>query len=210
MVVACLSLFIALSGVTYAATGGNFILGNRNTATSQTSLAAPLAGKALQVTNMSTATGATALGLSVAAGKTPFTVNSGTKVANLNADKLDGLDSNALRGARAWALTGGFSCASDSFCLPRGAGFKGVAYVAHIAAGKYCVGVNGITPFEGMALVSVEWSQTRFGDSARALWHTHNGIDDGCVQSEFEIWARSERSTGWVFDDEIAFVFMVP
>jgi hypothetical protein len=33
-VVACLSLFLALSGVTYAATGGNFLLGKPNSATS--------------------------------------------------------------------------------------------------------------------------------------------------------------------------------
>jgi hypothetical protein len=93
MIVACLSLFVALSGVTYAATGGNFILGNPNSAISQTALSAPIAGKALQVTNTSTGAGATALGLTVASGKAPFTVNSGMKVANLNADKIDGLDS---------------------------------------------------------------------------------------------------------------------
>jgi hypothetical protein len=96
MIVACLSLFVALSGVTYAATGGNFILGNPNMATTQTALSAPIAGKALQVTNTSTGAGASALGLTVAAGKTPFTVNSGTKVANLNADKLDGIDATGF------------------------------------------------------------------------------------------------------------------
>jgi hypothetical protein len=102
-----LALFISLGGVGYAATGGNFILGNPNTATSQTSLSAPIAGKALQVTNTSTGAGATALGLNVAAGKTPFTVNSGTKVANLNADKLDGLDSTGfLRNLVPLSLTG--------------------------------------------------------------------------------------------------------
>jgi hypothetical protein len=96
MGVALIALFIALGGTTYAATGGNFILGNPNSATSQTSLSAPIAGKALQVTNMSTGAGASALGLSVAAGKSPFTVNSGTKVTNLNADRLDSLDSTSL------------------------------------------------------------------------------------------------------------------
>jgi hypothetical protein len=97
MGVALIALFIALSGTTYAATGGNFILGNPNSATTQTALSAPIAGRSLQVTNTSTAVGATALGLTVAAGKTPLTVNSGTKVANLNADRLDGLDSSALQ-----------------------------------------------------------------------------------------------------------------
>ena len=39
-VVAYLALFVALGGTTYAATGGNFILGKANTASTQTSLTA--------------------------------------------------------------------------------------------------------------------------------------------------------------------------
>jgi len=88
--------FIVLGGTTYAATGDFLKLGNPNSATSTTSLSAPVAGKGLQVTNTSTGTGATALGLNVASGHPPFTVNSGTKVTNLNADKLDGMDSSAF------------------------------------------------------------------------------------------------------------------
>lgn len=48
------------------------------------------------MSNTSTTTAATALGLNVASGHAPFTVNSGTKVANLNADSLDGLDSTSF------------------------------------------------------------------------------------------------------------------
>jgi hypothetical protein len=90
--------FIVLGGMSYAASGGNFILGQSNSASSTTSLTrtGANAGKGLQVSNTSTTTGATALGLNVAAGHPPFTVNSGTKVANLNADKLDGIDSSGL------------------------------------------------------------------------------------------------------------------
>jgi hypothetical protein len=91
--------FIVLGGVSYAATGGNFILGQSNSASSTTSLTrtGANAGKGLQVTNTSTGAGATALGLSVASGHAPFMVNSGTRVASLNADKLDGLDASAGR-----------------------------------------------------------------------------------------------------------------
>jgi hypothetical protein len=102
-VVAYLALFVALGGTTYAATGGNFILGQSNSASSTTSLTrtGANAAKGLQVTNTGTGAGATALGLSVASGHAPFTVNSGTKVANLNADKLDGLDSTGfIRGQK--------------------------------------------------------------------------------------------------------------
>jgi hypothetical protein len=96
MLVALLALFVALGGTAVAATGGNFVLGQANTATTTSALSASLAGKALQVTNTNTGTGATALGLNVATGHVPFTVNSGTKVINLNADKVDGVDSTAF------------------------------------------------------------------------------------------------------------------
>ena len=91
-----IALFVALGGTTYAATGGNFILGHANSANATTSLSAPIAGKGLQLTNTSTGTGATALGLSVASGHAPFTTNSGTYVTNLNSDKLDGIDSSGF------------------------------------------------------------------------------------------------------------------
>jgi hypothetical protein len=104
-VVSLIALFVALGGTTYAATGGNFILGKPNTASSQTSLTASpsFAGKALQLTNTNTGAGATALGLNVASGHAPFTVNSGTKVDKLNADKLDGIDSSGFLGVNAKA-----------------------------------------------------------------------------------------------------------
>src|SRR5204863_4972279 len=104
-VVSLVALFVALGGTTYAATGGNFLLGKSNAADATTSLSASpaFAGKALQVTNTGTGAGATALGLNVASGHAPFTVNSGTKVANLNADKLDGIDSTGFLGVNAKA-----------------------------------------------------------------------------------------------------------
>jgi hypothetical protein len=94
LVISIIALFVALGGAGMAATGGNFILGKANSATSTTSLAASVAGKALQVSNASTATGATALGLYATSGHAPFTVNTGIKVANLNADRVDGRDAN--------------------------------------------------------------------------------------------------------------------
>jgi hypothetical protein len=92
-ILALIALFVALGGAGMAATGGNFILGQANSATSTTSLSAPIGGKALQLSNTSTNAGATPLGLTAALGHAPFTVNTSTKVANLNADTLDGKDS---------------------------------------------------------------------------------------------------------------------
>jgi hypothetical protein len=89
-VMVTLLAFIVLGGTTLAATGGNFILGQPNSASSTTALSAGTTGPAFRVTNTSTGTGGS---FNVASGHAPFTVNSGTKVTNLNADKLDGLDS---------------------------------------------------------------------------------------------------------------------
>ena len=96
LVISVIALFVALGGAGMAATGGNFILGKANSATSTTSLSAPIGGKALQLSNTSTIAGATALGLTAAPGHAPFAVNTSTKVANLNADRLDGIDSSSL------------------------------------------------------------------------------------------------------------------
>ena len=49
-----------------------------------------MAGPSLQIDNNSTNETATALDLQVEAGKAPMKVNSGTRVTNLNADKIDG------------------------------------------------------------------------------------------------------------------------
>lgn len=76
-VIAYLALFFAMGGTAVAATGGTFILGKANSATTTTGL---------------TNTNGPALTLSSKAGTAPFTTNSSTKVARLNADALDGLD----------------------------------------------------------------------------------------------------------------------
>lgn len=69
------------SGTAYAATGGTFLLGKSNSATTPTSL---------------TNSKGTALVLNSKAGTPPLKVNNGTKATNLNADKLDNLDSTSL------------------------------------------------------------------------------------------------------------------
>src|SRR4051812_13507099 len=96
LVISLVALFVSLGGTAWAATGGDFILGQANSATTQTGLTANFAGRALQVTNTSTGAGATPLALTAGAGRPPFLTNSGTKVGNLNADKLDGVDSTGF------------------------------------------------------------------------------------------------------------------
>ncbi len=100
LAVSMLALLIALGGAGYSATGGNFILGQTNSATTQTKLLAPIAGASFRVDNTSTAAAATALTLVVKPGRAPLAVNSPVKVANLNADRLDGLDSTLFARSR--------------------------------------------------------------------------------------------------------------
>jgi FlaG/FlaF family flagellin (archaellin) len=79
--IALVALFFSLTGTAYAATGGNFILGNANSAKAVTSL-----------TNKN----GTALSLSSGASQPPLAVSNSVQVPNLNASELDGKSSSAF------------------------------------------------------------------------------------------------------------------
>jgi hypothetical protein len=96
LVISCISLFVALSGVGIAADGGNFILGHSNSAASTSILTSGVNGRTLQLSNSSSGNVATALGLFVKSGRPPFTVNSATRVTNLNASLLGGRHASDL------------------------------------------------------------------------------------------------------------------
>jgi hypothetical protein len=91
-------LVFGMASTALGANGGNFILGSlNNTATAITKLTGTVGGgPALHVSNPSTTTGSRALDLQVATGKAPMKVNSSTKVANLNADRLDNRDASQI------------------------------------------------------------------------------------------------------------------
>jgi hypothetical protein len=95
-VAAALTLGTASAAFAGSGIGGVFNLGVTNTVDAITKLTGTVAGPSLQIINNSTNAAATALNLQVASGKPPLKVNSTTKVANLNADQLDGLDSSAF------------------------------------------------------------------------------------------------------------------
>src|SRR5690242_6807986 len=88
LVISLLALFVAFSCGAYAASGGNFILGQSNSATSKTSLTDKSSWPALQIANTSAKAGATALALNAAAGHPPLTTSSTTTAPNLSADLL--------------------------------------------------------------------------------------------------------------------------
>ena len=118
MAVALTALFVSLGGVGYAATGGNFILGVQNDASTTTALTAPVGTTAMRITNNSQTAGATALSLVAASGHPALKVNTPNKVVNLNADRLDGLDSAVFGRAFAESTT-----VAPGFNAPLGAAF---------------------------------------------------------------------------------------
>jgi Chaperone of endosialidase len=76
-------------------------LGQTNTVNARSTLTGSTAGSQLMVSNTSTDEAATALNLVVSPGQSPLKVNSPVKVANLNADRLNGIDSTSF-----WKLGG--------------------------------------------------------------------------------------------------------
>ncbi len=89
-----LALLVGLASAAFGANGDPWLLGRGNAATAITKLAgaAGVNGPMLQLINNNPNPDDTALELQVQAGEAPMRVNSSTRVTNLNADKLDGLD----------------------------------------------------------------------------------------------------------------------
>jgi hypothetical protein len=88
LVVALISLFVALTGVGVAATGSPFILGASNSADKPTALSSPVAtDPTLVVANSG---GRPAARFSVQNGVAPFLVSSSAQVVNLNASLFAG------------------------------------------------------------------------------------------------------------------------
>ncbi|MDX6513889.1 MAG: hypothetical protein QOE36_3393 [Gaiellaceae bacterium] len=121
VVAAIIGAVAATGTVAFAGSGigGVFNLGQSNYVNHESLLAGSTAADQLDVANLNTGSsakalgllgksptaaagvvsntgGGPALGLTVNSGKTPFTVNSATRVTNLNADKLDGIDSRSF------------------------------------------------------------------------------------------------------------------
>ena len=94
LVVSVIALFVSLSGWGYAATGGNLVLGRANATDKTTRLnSGAQHGPAFALKNTG---GQVAASFSVRSGVAPFSVGSVVKVAKLNADMLDGVDSTGF------------------------------------------------------------------------------------------------------------------
>ena len=102
--VLALSVGVASSALAGTGVGATFDLGQTNTVNAVSKLVGSVAVPSLQIDNNSANANAAALELQVEAGKAPMKVNSQTKVALLNADKIDGQDAGAFMAARTYVV----------------------------------------------------------------------------------------------------------
>lgn len=150
---------LVLTGTAVAATGGTFVLGRTNSASSQTLLT-------------STAATGPILALSVSrAGQTPLAVSpSAGKATHLDADELDGLDSTALQrrvsgrcvsgqAVTGVSVTGAVACAStqDAPVLLRAVAMSGGKGTALCPAGTLPI-AGGVFPSIGSGLAALVYS----------------------------------------------------
>jgi hypothetical protein len=93
-----LALTVGLASTALAGTGigARFDLGKTNAVNAVTRLVGSVGGPSLTIDNDSANGAATALHLQVEAGKAPMKVNSGAKVADLNADEVDGKSASEI------------------------------------------------------------------------------------------------------------------
>lgn len=123
-------LVLAGNTIGLAATGHSFILGKSNSANKVTTLTRTTSGSALRVNTRSSS-------------DAPLQVNGHGKVANLNADLLDGLDSSALR-TNAYVFTKAVNGSSNvviPITLPAGTYLLG--YAAFMSGGESAGGAAG-------------------------------------------------------------------
>jgi hypothetical protein len=205
-----LALVLGVASAGIGATGGNFILGKANSAGAGSKLTASIAGPALQLVNQSTASGASALGLTVASGKPPLKVNAAAgKATNLNADRLDGLDSARLVEARG-DVNGNSANFRGALEHSEGSSFLNTGFhtvVAH-APESPPVDVRLSCPTQtGTGTLEIRNNTPNFGDSQR-VW-----VDDGSANPSFntlgqnQTITKSVSSNGDHFTIQVASVF---
>lgn len=94
-----LALVLGVATTAMGANGNPFLLGKGNLATALTKLTGNVNGSAMQVVNSNAGANDTALSLGVQSGEAPMRVNSATKVANLNADRVDNREASSFANA---------------------------------------------------------------------------------------------------------------
>ena len=167
-VVAYLALFVALGGSSYAA-----VTLKRNSVRTKHIARGAVTSPKIRDSSL--------LARDFAAGQLPIGPKGDTGAKGDKGDKGDpgsvgqpGAD-GAPGTARAYGRVSG--CVSAFCTITRN---KDIAYAVNVGSGRYCVGVNNITPADSVAIVSV--ASTNFGGGV-VEWRSNQA----CVASEFEI-----------------------
>lgn len=185
-----LALMFGVASMALAGTGvgGVFNLGVTNTVNALTKLTGSVAGPSLQIDNNSTNTAATALDLQVEPNKPPMKVNRTTKVTNLNADRLDGLDSTRLVEARG-DINGNSANFSGILEHSEGASFLNTGFhtvVAHATKGPPVNVLLSCPSQTGAGTLRIVNNSADFGDSQR-VW-----VDDGSANPSFNTLGQNQ------------------
>lgn len=190
-----LALLFGVASAALAGTGvgGVFNLGVKNTVNAVTQLVstsgAGPAGPMLRIDNNSSATGATGLEILTEAGKPPMKVNSATKVASLNADKLDNLDSTRFVQGGA-DINGNVNSNFRGLVEhSEGASFLNTGFhtvVAHAAKGPPVDVLLSCPSQTSAGTLRIVNNTTDFGDSQR-VW-----VDNGSANPSFDTLGQNQ------------------
>ncbi len=151
-------LVLAANSVAMATTGHSFLLGKSNSANKATSLTRTTSGTVLNLH-------------SKASSNAPLSVNGRGKVANLNADLLDGIDSSALRPST-YVFTKAIASATSSF----------YDYVVPVPAGTYTVGYTA----------TLDGAGTPSGGHAGCYLYRGNDLSHTAIAKEIRLVATNE------------------
>lgn len=108
-----LAMVVGVASAAFGANGDPWILGQANVATAITKLVGDVNGSTVRLVNNNADANDRALDLQVQAGEPPMSVNSSTRVANLNADELDGKDSTGFVAANIYKTEGPVVAGTD-------------------------------------------------------------------------------------------------
>jgi hypothetical protein len=183
-------------------------------ATALTTLASNATGAALTLQTDNTDPTATPLSLDTeTASQAPMKVDSETKVDNLNADKLDGLDADQVRGARAYARVDEHEGSGNipTLDISRSSGFTAVNSPV---TGTYCLTpASGIDESTLPGVVSVDWSTTADPVGNASAMYQPGGAPN-CLDNQFKVTTERQSIVGGALvsapDNDIGFTIVVP
>jgi hypothetical protein len=206
-----LALVFGVTTMALAAVPGDpFKLGRSNTINKISSLVGSASTALLKIDNNGTGP---ALNLQVEPNTAPLTVNSDTLVDSLNADKIDGLHADQLRGAQAYARVDPHvgSGGVPSLDVSRSSGFTAVTSPD---VGVYCLTpVSGIDQQALPAVVSVDWGTTSDPvGNASAMYQSSGGLN--CAENQFKVLTERQSISGSALvsapANDIGFTIVVP